>query len=360
MQQSTAMQVAENRRQFDKMLELTAPQRRMFGPAGQYLQDNAAQGIETDVNWNLQNDPIYRQQQEEMQRQLNRRYAGMGRGASSDADNAMVRNMGGLMTDSYNRALSDLARRNSANDTYWQRNLSNAQIGSGAAQAAGQNAMQMGAQNAAAYGQQGSALAQIYGDQGANQQNFWNNMGAMGQGAMNNYMLYNAMQQPAQGPMMTSGYPGAGTYGVGSPMALGELSMDRYPQLDQMNRTGEILKYLDVMRYKRGMDAYTRKRNAELDAERNKQNALQRSVTQDSLQTKQNTRNALAQAYQAPMADRADQDAGMMGVSKNSPGHTRPGKRRARPVAAAGREPFEAETQGSKVLQFDENGELLQ
>jgi hypothetical protein len=214
MEQSTAMQVAENKRQFDKMLELTQPQRDMFGPAGQYLQDNAGQGIETDVNWNLQNDPIYRQQQEEMQRQLNRRYAGMGRGASSDADNAMVRNMGGLMTDSYNRALSDLARRNSANDTYWQRNLSNAQIGSGAAQAAGQNAMQMGAQNAAAYGQQGSALAQIYGDQGANQQNFWNNMGAMGQGAMNNYMLYNAMQQPAQGPMMTSGYPGAGTYGV--------------------------------------------------------------------------------------------------------------------------------------------------
>jgi hypothetical protein len=197
MQASTKMQVDENRRQFDKMLELTAPQRRMFGPAGQYLQDNAARGIETDVNWNLQNDPIYRQQQEEMQRQLNRRYAGMGRGASSDADNAMVRNMGGLMTDSYNRALSDLARRNSANDTYWQRNMSNAQIGSGAAQAAGQNAMQMGAQNAAAYGQQGSALAQIYGDQGANQQNFWNNMGAMGQGAMNNYMLYNAMQQPA-------------------------------------------------------------------------------------------------------------------------------------------------------------------
>jgi hypothetical protein len=106
------MQVDENRRQFDKMLELTQPQRDMFGPAGQYLQDNAGQGIETDVNWNLQNDPIYRQQQEEMQRQLNRRYAGMGRGASSDADNAMVRNMGGLMTDSYNRALSDLARRN--------------------------------------------------------------------------------------------------------------------------------------------------------------------------------------------------------------------------------------------------------
>jgi hypothetical protein len=219
MAESTRMQVEENRRQFDKMLELTQPQRDMFGPAGQYLQQNAGRGIETDVNWNLQNDPIYRQQQEEMQRQLNRRYASMGSGSSSDADNAMVRNMGGLMTDSYNRALSDLARRNSANDTYWQRNLSNAQIGSGAAQAAGQNAMQMGAQNAAAYGQQGTALANIYGQQGANQQNFWNNMGALPMAGMNNYMLYNAMQQPAQGPMMTSGYPGAGTYGVapGSP-----------------------------------------------------------------------------------------------------------------------------------------------
>jgi hypothetical protein len=41
--------------------------------------------------------------------------------------------------------------------------MSNAQIGSGAAQAAGQNAMQMGAQNAAAYGQQGSALAKFTG-----------------------------------------------------------------------------------------------------------------------------------------------------------------------------------------------------
>jgi hypothetical protein len=54
--------------------------------------------------------------------------------------------------------------------------------------------------------------------------------------------------------------------------------MDRYPQLDQMNRTGEILKYLGVLRYKRDIDAYNRKRNAELDAERNEQNALQRSV----------------------------------------------------------------------------------
>jgi hypothetical protein len=111
--------------------------------------------------------------------------------------------------------------------------------------------------------------------------------------------------------------------------------MDRYPQLDQMNRTGEILKYLDVMRYKRGMDAYTRKRNAELDAERNKQNALQRSVTQDSLQTKQNTRNALAQAYQPPMADRADQDAGMMGVPRPIP----PPEQAGQAIAVAGGDP---------------------
>jgi hypothetical protein len=111
--------------------------------------------------------------------------------------------------------------------------------------------------------------------------------------------------------------------------------MDRYPQLDQMNRTGEILKYLDVMRYKRDIDAYNRKRNAELDAERNKQNALQRSVTQDSLQTKQNTRNALAQAYQPPMADRADQDAGMMGAPRPIP----PPEQVGMAVAAAGGSP---------------------
>jgi hypothetical protein len=118
--------------------------------------------------------------------------------------------------------------------------------------------------------------------------------------------------------------------------------MDRYPQLDQMNRTGEILKYLDVMRYKRGMDAYTRKRNAELDAERNKQNALQRSVWKTNIEAKQtdmqtaaNTRNALAQAYQAPMADRADQDAGMMGVPRPMPTRQQAGQA----VAVAGGDP---------------------
>jgi hypothetical protein len=118
--------------------------------------------------------------------------------------------------------------------------------------------------------------------------------------------------------------------------------MDRYPQLDQMNRTGEILKYLDVMRYKRGMDAYTRKRNAELDAERNEQNALQRSVWKTNIEAKQtdmqtaaNTRNALAQAYQPPMADRADQDAGMMGVPRPMPTMQQAGQA----VAAAGGSP---------------------
>jgi hypothetical protein len=64
-------------------------------------------------------------------------------------------------------------------------------------------------------------------------------------------------------------------------------------------------------------------------------NALQRSVTQDSLQTKQNTRNALAQAYQAPIQDRADQDAGMMGVPRPVP----PPEQVGMAVAAAGGSP---------------------
>jgi hypothetical protein len=111
--------------------------------------------------------------------------------------------------------------------------------------------------------------------------------------------------------------------------------MDRYPQLDQMNRTGEILKYLDVMRYKRGMDAYTRKRNAELDAERNKQNALQRSVTQDSLQTKPPTPATHLPRHIRRPWDRADQDAGMMGAPRPYPTRQEAGQA----VAAAGGSP---------------------
>lgn len=222
MQDATAMQVAENRRQFDKMLELTEGQRALFDPAASRLKYYAmgGGGLTPELDWSLEDDPIYQTQRDEMMRVLNRRYAGMGRGASSDADNAIARSMGGLMTDSYNRALSDLARENEINQLMYGRNLDLAQIGAGAAGAAGQNAMQLGALNSAAYGQQGSALADIYGQQGANQQNFWNNMGAMGMGAANNYMLYNALQQnPYRGSQMVTGYPGAGTYGVtpGSP-----------------------------------------------------------------------------------------------------------------------------------------------
>jgi hypothetical protein len=53
------------------------------------------------------------------------------------------------------------------------------------------------------------------------------------------------------------------------------------------------------------------------------------------MQTAANTRNALAQAYQPPMADRADQDAGMMGVPRPIPDQARgrPGSSRG------GREP---------------------
>jgi hypothetical protein len=48
-----------------------------------------------------------------------------------------------------------------------------------------------------------------------------------------------------------------------------------------------------------------------------------------------NTRNALAQAYQPPMADRADQDAGMMGVPRPIP----PPEQVGMAVAAAGGSP---------------------
>jgi hypothetical protein len=45
MADSTAMQVAENRRQFDKMLELTQPQRDMFGPQASIYRTTPARAL---------------------------------------------------------------------------------------------------------------------------------------------------------------------------------------------------------------------------------------------------------------------------------------------------------------------------
>lgn len=85
---------------------------------------NAAQGnidamsqfqtpqLQSQYNLDLANDPIYQQQQQEMMRQLNRRMASQGSYASSDADNAMIRNLLPFMQDSYGRGVDTMNRAN--------------------------------------------------------------------------------------------------------------------------------------------------------------------------------------------------------------------------------------------------------
>ena len=61
---------------------------------------------------NIENDPIYQAQKNEMMQTLNRRAASQGKFNSSDADNAIVRNLSPLMQDSYGRQLTDMMNTN--------------------------------------------------------------------------------------------------------------------------------------------------------------------------------------------------------------------------------------------------------
>lgn len=68
--------------------------------------------LQSSVDFNLEADPIYQQQREQMMKALNRRMASQGGYASSDADNALIRNLLPFMQDSYGRGLDTLNRSN--------------------------------------------------------------------------------------------------------------------------------------------------------------------------------------------------------------------------------------------------------
>jgi len=207
-------------------------------PEGQYIQQlgqmNSSAGmprmpsLRSNVNIDMENDPIFQAQREEMLKQLNRRYASTGQYASSDADNAVVRNMLPFMQDAYSRNIDTLNRENqnaltsyglgyqrqgdiygrdtsrlmdlynlqsNMGDRQYGRVLDMAKIGAGAAQTAGQNAMATGQGIASTYQNQGNTLANIASVNGQNQANMWGGLGAAGMGMANNYMLQNMMQQ---------------------------------------------------------------------------------------------------------------------------------------------------------------------
>lgn len=249
---------------FDKSMRLTAPQREMFDFAAPYLKEGlgSAQAslggyvdqynaldpragtpdmpvLQDRVNWDMENDPIFQMQKADMLKTLNRRYATMGRGASSDADNAVVNNMAGLATDSYGRAVGDMERGNqnaltqyglgyqrsadmygrdtsrlmdlfnltsNINNQDYGRALDMAKIGSSAAASAGQNALATGQGLASTFQNQGNDLASIFMNQSRNQAGIIDDtLGGIG-GALNNYQLMQLYKQmPAMQPATAGG-----------------------------------------------------------------------------------------------------------------------------------------------------------
>lgn len=68
--------------------------------------------LQSDFQLDYENDPLFIQQRDQMMKQLNRRMASTGGYASSDADNAMIRNLLPFMQDSYGRGIDQMNRRN--------------------------------------------------------------------------------------------------------------------------------------------------------------------------------------------------------------------------------------------------------
>lgn len=173
--------------------------------------------LQNRVSVNLANDPIYQQQVRQGMSQLNRRYAAMGSANSSDADNAVARNMLDYYTNAYSRAEGDVNRSNQnaltsyglqynrANDVY-NRNYNNLMAQYGLENSAEQNYFnrlfnfaQLGANATAQQGnalmQSGNALAGIEMQNGANQSNAIGTGIAGILGAYNNYNMYNYLNK---------------------------------------------------------------------------------------------------------------------------------------------------------------------
>lgn len=211
--------------------------------------------LQNNVSVNLANDPIYQQQVKQGMGQLNRRYASMGSANSSDADNAVARNMLDYYTNAYGRAEGDVNRYNQnalqtanmsnenalskyglqynrANDIY-NRDYSNTMAQYGLTNNAEQNyydrlfnLSQMGANTAAGQASNltasGNTLAQMAMQGDMNRSNSLQTGIAGVLGAYNNYSLMNYLNQsPSQQLPYSSGQSANNmvnyAYGTGIP-----------------------------------------------------------------------------------------------------------------------------------------------
>jgi hypothetical protein len=174
----------------------TAGQRSLFDdyamPEWQKMFEN---GLKPDIDMNMDNDEIFQATRAESEKSLNRRQGAIGKYSSSDADSAITRNMSGLLTDSYNRQMTE-------NQTGYNRLLDASKIGSGAAAQAGQNAIATGGNIGSNMMAAGNAQAQSALAQGQAQANWMNTIGQTGQNA---YMMWKLFGNNGGGGGQTSG-----------------------------------------------------------------------------------------------------------------------------------------------------------
>ncbi len=180
---------------YNQSREDTAGQRRMFKQAAPMWDKMFGQdGFKPDINLDLENDKIFQATRDESMKALNRRAAATGKFSSSDADNAVTRNMSSLLGDAYNRQMA-------ADQIGYNRLLDATKIGSGAAASAGQNALATGQAISQNTLMGGNAMAQNHLSQGQATANQYN---SVGQGASDAYMMW--LLTKGQGGGQTAGY----------------------------------------------------------------------------------------------------------------------------------------------------------
>jgi len=178
--ESTKISTQAMLKMYNQSREDTAGQRSMFNRAGPMWNKMFREGMQPNIDLDLENDKIFQATRDESMKALNRRAASTGKFTSSDADNAITRNMSALLSDSYNRQLTE-------NQIGYNRLLDATKIGSGAAQSAGNNAMVTGQGIAQNNLMAGNAMAQNYLAQGQAQANAAN---SVSKGATDAYMMY--------------------------------------------------------------------------------------------------------------------------------------------------------------------------
>lgn len=156
-------------------------------------------------NFRIEDDPIYQAQADEMRRLINARSASQGNAYSSNADDALVRNIAPLMSDSYNRRvnlLQDLYTMTNANEgETWNR--ANALMGMGTGATAAQAGIRMDSGNALANiatGQaSGLANNSYYNSQLGQIYSPMNQYGALAKQGYDNWRMFDDIWQTAKG-----------------------------------------------------------------------------------------------------------------------------------------------------------------